>query len=122
VNHNVHTASFTNNPLNTMLPPGGALNQKFVAERRPIPLTCDIHPWMKGWIMVFDHPFFAVTGADGSFEIQGVPPGTHNFVLRTGDFGFVTTGRDSGIPVKVAAGQVTDVGELKLVPQGTTAQ
>ena len=122
VNHNVHTAAFTNAPLNQMLPPGGALDQKFVAERRPIPLTCDIHPWMKGYIMVFDHPFFAVTGADGSFEIQGVPAGTQNLVVWQETVGYVTPGLARGMPVKVGAGQVTDVGEIKLVPKNVAAQ
>ena len=38
-------------------------------------VACDIHPWMKAYLMVFDHPFFAVTAEDGSFEIKGVPAG-----------------------------------------------
>ncbi len=122
VNHNVHTASFQNIGINQMVPPGGALEQKFVAERRPIPLTCDIHPWMKGYIMVFDHPFFAVTEADGSFEIQGVPAGTQNFVVWQETVGFATTGLARGMPVKVAAGGVTDVGDIKLVPKSVAAQ
>ena len=122
VNHNVHTASFQNLGINQMVPPGGALDQKFVAERRPIPLTCDIHPWMKGFIMVFDHPFFAVTGADGSFEIQGVPAGAQNFVLWQETVGYVTPGLLRGMPVKVGAGQVTDVGDIKLVPKSAATQ
>ena len=35
-------------------------------------LSCNIHGWMKGWILVCDHPFFAVTDKDGSFVITGV--------------------------------------------------
>ena len=120
-NHNVHTASFTNASLNQMLAPGKALDQKFVAERRPISLKCDIHPWMQGYIMVFDHPFFAVTGADGSFEIQGVPAGAQNLVVWQ-ESGYVTPGLARGMPVKVAAGQVTDVGDIKLVPKNAATQ
>jgi len=122
VNHNVHTASFTNAPLNVLLPQNGALDKKFVAERRPIPLTCDIHPWMKGYIMVFDHPFFAVTGADGSFEIQGIPAGIQNFVVWPETVGYATQGLARGMPVKVGAGQVTDVGEIKLIPKNAAGQ
>lgn len=40
-------------------------------------LTCDVHGWMKAYAVVQDHPFFAVTGEDGSFEIKGLTPGTY---------------------------------------------
>ena len=41
---------------------------------------CDVHPWMTAYVGVFDHPFFAVTGDGGRFEIQSVPPGTYTLV------------------------------------------
>src|SRR5262249_41922444 len=96
--------------------PNGELKKKLVAEKRPIPLACDIHPWMKGHIMVFDHPFFAVTGPDGSFEIRGVPAGEQNLVVWQSNVGFVTPGLLKGMPVKVEAGKVRDVGAIKLDP------
>ena len=37
--------------------------------------SCDIHPWMKGWVRIFDHPYFALTDADGKFEIKNAPGG-----------------------------------------------
>ena len=42
-----------------------------------IDVVCDVHPWMHAYAVVMDHPFFAVTGEDGSFEIKGLPAGTH---------------------------------------------
>ena len=42
-----------------------------------MPVKCNIHPWMRSYINVVEHPFFAVTGADGSFELKGLPPGTY---------------------------------------------
>ena len=108
--------------MNQMLPPGGALDQKFVAERRPIPLTCDIHPWMKGYIMVFDHPFFAVTGRRWLVRDPGRPGGSQNLVVWQETVGYVTPGLARGMPVKVGAGQVTDVGEIKLVPKAAAGQ
>lgn len=122
VNHNVRYAAFTNAPFNQILPPNGTTKVTLVAEKtatggyRPIPLACDIHPWMKGYIMVFDHPFFAVTQPDGSFEIKGVPPGMQNLVVWQGAAGFASTGASRGMPVKVTAGGVTDVGEIKIDP------
>lgn len=116
VNHNVHLSPFTNPPFNSILAPNGTMEKKFVAERRVIPLSCDIHPWMKGVIMVFDHPFFAVTGEDGSFEIQGVPAGTQNLVVWQAAVGYASEGLARGTPVTVTAGKTTDVGEIKLNP------
>jgi uncharacterized protein (DUF2141 family) len=40
-------------------------------------VKCNIHPWMRSYISVVDHPFFAVSGADGSFTIKSLPPGTY---------------------------------------------
>ena len=63
--------------------------------------------------MIFDHPFFAVTGTDGSFEIKGVPAGDQNVVVWQERGGYVTPGAGRGTPVKVVAGQVTDMGDVK---------
>lgn len=114
VGHNVHLTPFTNAAVNTMLPPNGSLDKKLVAEKRVIPLKCDIHPWMEGYIMVFDHPFFVVTGDDGSFEIKGVPAGTQKLVVWQQSVGYVNPEKLKGTPVKVSAGEVTDIGELKM--------
>ena len=116
INHNVHVTPFTNDAFNAILPPNGSMTKTFVAEKRVIPMTCDIHPWMKGYLMVFDHPFFAVTGADGSFEIAGVPPGPQNLVIWQSAVGFVNPGLARGMPVNVASGKTTDVGEVPLDP------
>ena len=42
-----------------------------------VPFKCDVHRWMNAYVGVLDHPFFAVTGADGTFELKGLPPGTY---------------------------------------------
>jgi len=43
----------------------------------PMKIKCDVHAWMKAHCFVMDHPFFAVTGLDGRFTIQNLPPGTY---------------------------------------------
>jgi hypothetical protein len=115
-NHNVRYAAFTNQPFNQILAPRGEVERKLVAERRPIVVACDIHSWMKAYIMVFDHPFFATTAADGSFEIKGVPPGEQNLVLWQEKVGYVNPEKAKGMTVTVRAGSVTDVGEVTLSP------
>ena len=42
-----------------------------------IPVKCNVHPWMRSYIGVVNHPFFAVTGDDGTFTIKGLPPGKY---------------------------------------------
>jgi uncharacterized protein (DUF2141 family) len=42
-----------------------------------IPVGCDVHPWMRSYISVVSHPFFAVTKDDGTYEIKGLPPGDY---------------------------------------------
>ncbi len=42
-----------------------------------IHVKCDVHPWMSGYVGVLEHPFFAVTGKDGTFTIEGLPPGEY---------------------------------------------
>jgi hypothetical protein len=42
-----------------------------------VPVKCNIHPWMRAYIGVVSHPFFAVTGDDGTFKIKGLPPGKY---------------------------------------------
>src|SRR5207248_1886685 len=84
----------------------GQLQATLVAERRPMALACDIHPWMKGYMMVFNHPFFAVTKEDGLFEITGVPAGAQNLVVWQEKVGYVTKGLARGQEVTVHAGPV----------------
>jgi hypothetical protein len=116
MNHNVRYSAFNNTGFNQIVGPGSKVEVKLVAERFPIKLECDIHPWMKGYIMVFDHPFFATTAPDGSFEIKGVPAGDQNLIVWQETVGYVTPGQSRGMPLKVRAGEVTDVGEVKIDP------
>jgi hypothetical protein len=116
IGHNARYAGFTNGSKNVALPPNGKYDAKLVAEKRQITLNCDIHPWMKGVIMVFDHPFFAVTKDDGSFEIQGVPAGPQNLIVWQDAVGYVTSGGNKGMAVDVKANGTTDVGDIVLDP------
>jgi hypothetical protein len=49
----------------------------FQQPEPPFPIKCDVHPWMLAYCAVVDHPFYAVSDAEGRFEITGVEPGTY---------------------------------------------
>ena len=76
--HNVHALPSVNAEFNNGQPfQGMELEHSFDAVEVPVPLKCDVHPWMASYIAVLDHPFFAVTGTDGSFSIDGLPAGDY---------------------------------------------
>lgn len=76
--HNVRANAQTNKPWNLGLPLQGMKQVKsFSQPEVAVKLKCDVHPWMSGYIGVLAHPYFQVTGADGSFSLKNLPPGTY---------------------------------------------
>ena len=76
--HNVNIRSRINDALNPIQPPGGLpIEWKPAKKEIGVSFECNLHPWMKAWVCVVDHPWFAVTGSDGKFVLQGVPPGEY---------------------------------------------
>lgn len=73
--NNARIDSSNNNFYNAMIMPGESFTtpDPLVAERAPIRVTSSIYPCMTAWVRVFDHPYFALTDADGRFEIRQVP-------------------------------------------------
>ena len=81
-NHNVHPLPTANREWNQSQPPGSSpIVQEFARPEVMVPIKCNVHPWMKAYVGVQRHPFFAVTGTDGAFTIQGLPPG--DYVIET---------------------------------------
>ena len=81
-NHNIHPQPQTNQEWNESQPPGTPDKmQSFPRQEVLIAVKCNIHPWMKSYIGVVSHPFFAVTGDDGTFTIKGLPPGTYTIEM-----------------------------------------
>lgn len=78
--HNVHDlpTAPSNKEQNMAQMPGGAdLTFSFDDPEMFLKFKCDVHPWMFAWASVFDHPYFAVSGEDGSFKIENVPAGKY---------------------------------------------
>ncbi|HEX8814440.1 MAG TPA: carboxypeptidase regulatory-like domain-containing protein [Terriglobales bacterium] len=75
--HNIHPVPQNNREWNKAEIPGSKVEEAFAREEIAIPVKCNIHPWMRGYVAVFKHPFYAVTGKDGSFDLPNLPPGTY---------------------------------------------
>jgi hypothetical protein len=75
--HNIHPSPNNNRESNQSQPAGAPLTLTFAREEISIPVKCNIHPWMRSYFAVFKHPFFAVSGKDGSFEISNLPAGSY---------------------------------------------
>ena len=79
--HNVHTqpaATSGNKEMNTAQMAGTPDISITLDKAEPfLKFKCDVHPWMFAWVSVFDHPYFAVSGKDGTFKIANVPPGKY---------------------------------------------
>lgn len=116
-NHNVRAAAaIATNEFNIFTGIEGSYQRAFAADPkgRPVRIGCDIHPWMRGWIYVFDHPFFAVTDSEGKFRISGVPPGKYEAVFAQPDLGYAETktvdvaGQTIRIDAEARAGKAAD--------------
>src|SRR5687767_4897122 len=76
--HNVHAIPEQNREFNKAHQMAGIKHTHVFSTREVmVPFKCDVHRWMNAYIGVLDHPYHAVTGANGTFELKGLPPGTY---------------------------------------------
>jgi plastocyanin len=128
VGHNTKADFQANKPVNPILPANseqniGALTK---VEKRAVPISCSIHPWMTSNIVVMPTPYGGVSNEDGVLEIKGVPAGEYTFKFWHENVGYVAKMSKDGKPVewkkgevkiKVAAG-ANDQGTFKFAPKG----
>jgi plastocyanin len=117
-NTNVNVLSF-----NQVIPAGSDTKVK-VGTSGPLPtqVACNIHPFMKGWILVQDHPYMAVTAEDGSFEIKDIPTGKHDFQFWQEAAGYLknvkykggATDKKGRAELTIEAGKTLDLGDIKV--------
>lgn len=74
--HNLHSTPTANPPFNRTQPKGRTITISF-SHPEIIRVTCDLHSWMRGWVVVAEHPFYALTDGAGDFELRGLPPGRY---------------------------------------------
>ena len=76
--HNIHATPSVNQEFNIGQPVANmSTTRTFDSEEIMVPFKCDVHRWMNSYAGVLDHPYFAVSGGDGSFSIGNVPPGDY---------------------------------------------
>lgn len=82
---------FRNPGINVTLTPREEVVNEFPrAERVPAKVTCPVHPWELGWLVICDHPYVAVSNKDGHFKIQNVPVGEHRFMFWQEKAGYLS--------------------------------
>jgi len=104
-NHSVQAAStVAANSFNRFVSPTQPFDHHFELQTRPVLIGCSLHGWMRAWVYVAPHPWFALTDAGGKFQIDAVPPGKYTLWLRHQD-----SGLQERRQVEVAAGKTVEV-------------
>jgi len=88
----------------------------------PAPIQCNIHPWMKAYLVTLAHPYVSVSGDDGTFEIKNIPAGTNDFQfwheapgnLKNLKFKGGATDARGRAKLKIDAGKTLDLGEIRV--------
>jgi plastocyanin len=101
--HNVHGVSTGSDGFNVGQPMAGMVNEFRLKDEGILRLQCDVHTWMVAFVGVVSHPYFAVTGTVGTFELHDVPTGTHPIQAWHEQYGLIRS------IARVEAGRVVDV-------------
>ena len=107
IGHNVKGDVQANPAFNPIIPAGGSLKISLKAEERlPAQVSCSIHPWMSGRLLVRDNPYAAVSDKDGKVVIKNVPAGDWKFQIWHEAAGYIQEAKDaSGKSVKWSKGR-----------------
>lgn len=118
VAQNVAFTPLLDKPANIVIPVGGDANWKFRrAQRVPVPIACNYHPWESAYILPLDHPYVAVTAKDGSFTIPKLPAGELEFQWWHERIGYLET-KDwpKGRMTTTIQPGTNDLGTIKVSP------
>lgn len=107
-NHSVMASSTVKaNQFNQVAGPSTPIEHTFDLHKRPlvpVQIGCSLHGWMRAWVYVVPHPWFAVSDEKGAFRIAGIPPGKYTLLLTHPD-----SGQQERREVKVEAGKTLDI-------------
>jgi len=119
IGHNTNAPLLANPQFNQTVPIDKVFEK---SESYPSGVACNIHPWMKSFVLIRDNPYMAVSDAKGSFEIKSIPAGTHEFIfwhessgnMRDLEIGKTKTSRKGRAKLAIPAGEMLDLGEVKV--------
>lgn len=123
VGHNTNVKLMRNGATNTTIAAGDENKRVMTkAEAVPLPVDCNIHPFMHAWVLVKDDPYMIASAADGTFEIKNIPAGKHEFEfwhekpgrLKSLKYKGGTLNRQGRAKLNIADGQTLDLGEIKV--------
>ena len=106
IGHNTKADFFSNTPFNDLIPAGGSIVKSLTkAETTPSPVSCSIHPWMSGKLLIREEPYAGVSDAEGVLKLAHVPAGKWTFTVWHESCGFVTKAKVGGKEVTWAKGK-----------------
>ncbi|MGD9636251.1 MAG: hypothetical protein AB7G28_09680 [Pirellulales bacterium] len=123
VGHNTNVKLMKNGATNTTIA-AGEENKRVLtkAEAMPLPVDCNIHPFMHGYVLVKDDPYMAASAADGTFEIKNIPAGKHEFEfwqetagrLKNLKYSGGALNRQGRTELTIKDGETIDLGVIKV--------
>lgn len=126
VAHNTNAGALFNNPgFNDTIPQDKPVTKEFEkSESYPAPIACNIHPWMKAYLLIRDNPYMAISNEKGEFEIKNLPAGKHKFIfwhdpkgIRDLEVGGDETDRRGTAQFEIPAGETLDLGTITITPE-----
>lgn len=117
VPHNIKWGGGKQNPGGNVIVPTGKEHaiKGLVAQKLPMHIECNLHTWMKGYVGIFSHPYFAVTDKDGNFEIKDAPAGKYRLVVYNTGYNGGAAG-STGIQIATPASKTVDLGDIAFTP------
>jgi plastocyanin len=120
--HNSNLAPLGDTNVNPVLTPDSSVDFTFHKQQKlPVPVSCNIHPWMKGYIVVKDNPYIAVSDKEGNFELKDLPAEELEFTVWQEKSGWLPAKKDwdqkkATFKMKIKPGD-NDLGEIKVSPK-----
>lgn len=119
VAHNTNIQPLGDTGINPLIEAGGMVEHKFSrAQTIPVPAGCNIHPWMKGFILPRENPYAAVTAEDGTFKLENLPAGELEFQVWQEKAGYLAANswEKGRFTMVIEPDKDNDLGEIKVSP------
>lgn len=120
VAHNTNVQPLGDTAINPLIAPNQTFEHTFKrAQNVPVPVGCNIHPWMRGYILPRDNPYATVSAEDGTFTIADLPAGELEFQAWHEKAGYLEAPKwkKGRFTATIVAGKTVDLGDVKLAPK-----